>query len=44
MIITKGPKMFDAEKVVNDKQILEEILRTTCAEKGASAYGHLWSL
>ena len=44
MIITKGPNMFDAEKVVNDKQILEEILRTTCAEKGASAYGHLWSL
>ena len=40
--------MFDAEKVVDDhNQILEEILRTRCAEKGAligGAYGHLWSL
>jgi hypothetical protein len=48
MIITKGPTMFDAEKVVDHKQILEdEILRTRCGEKGAligCAHGHLWSL
>ena len=44
----EGPTMFDAEKVVDHKQILEdEILRTRCGKKGAligCAHGHLWSL